>query len=257
VLRDFPRNTAILFPQQVNFLNNAYLHRTARELGKHADLTLFARDVVANRIMERYFAPAAKVRMAPDMAFMLGRQTTTHEPIYDVVWLARTDEEKACGSGVEELLDLASIPEKVMSLPPFADGIPFLLTARRKGASVLVTDWYGLRASSAEHLAAFQQTDFDARSNVLLDRARLILSLGHIVITDRLHGHILCLLLGKPHLFLNNDYGKNWNFYDTWTRESPLCRLAREPREAWTLAMAAVAKAKQLGPSGMDSWSWN
>jgi exopolysaccharide biosynthesis predicted pyruvyltransferase EpsI len=86
---------------------------------------------------------------------------------------------------------------------------------------------------------------FSARS--VLSRTR-----GH---PDRLHGHILCLLLNIPHVFLNDDSGKNWNFHETWTRDAELCRLARTPAEAWTLARNGAAKLKELGMRA--SWSWD
>ncbi|NJL89876.1 MAG: polysaccharide polymerase [Coleofasciculaceae cyanobacterium SM2_1_6] len=44
------------------------------------------------------------------------------------------------------------------------------------------------------------------------------------VITNRLHGHILCTLLEIPHIFLPNSYGKNQNWYTTWTQSIPFCR---------------------------------
>jgi pyruvyl transferase EpsO len=36
------------------------------------------------------------------------------------------------------------------------------------------------------------------------------------VITDRLHGHILCTLLGIPHCVIDNSYGKIGGFADAW-----------------------------------------
>jgi exopolysaccharide biosynthesis predicted pyruvyltransferase EpsI len=39
------------------------------------------------------------------------------------------------------------------------------------------------------------------------------------VISTRLHGHILCLLLGIPSIIVDNSYGKNKRFYDTWLNE--------------------------------------
>ena len=36
------------------------------------------------------------------------------------------------------------------------------------------------------------------------------------VYTTRLHVAISCVLLGKPFMLLDNSYGKNRSFYDTW-----------------------------------------
>jgi pyruvyl transferase EpsO len=47
-----------------------------------------------------------------------------------------------------------------------------------------------------------------------------LLAAGRRVVTDRLHGHILCLLVGIPHCLYDNSYGKNREFYRAWTSSS-------------------------------------
>ncbi len=37
------------------------------------------------------------------------------------------------------------------------------------------------------------------------------------ITTSRLHGHILACLMGIPNCLLNNSYGKNYNYYNSWT----------------------------------------
>jgi len=53
-----------------------------------------------------------------------------------------------------------------------------------------------------------------------------------VAITDRLHGHILCLLLGIPHVVLPDRYGKLRGFVEAWTSGSDLFVWASEPRAA-------------------------
>ena len=52
-----------------------------------------------------------------------------------------------------------------------------------------------------------------------------------LVITNRLHGHILCILMGIPHIFLPNSYYKNEQFYKTWTYQIPFCRFVNDLSE--------------------------
>ena len=59
---------------------------------------------------------------------------------------------------------------------------------------------------------------------------------GRVVITDRLHAHILSLLLGIPNVILDNSYGKLHDFYHTWTSGGGLVRWARDPEHAIALA---------------------
>ena len=41
------------------------------------------------------------------------------------------------------------------------------------------------------------------------------------MVTDRLHGHILSLLLDLPNALVDNSYGKVRNFVDLWTKHHP------------------------------------
>jgi pyruvyl transferase EpsO len=58
-----------------------------------------------------------------------------------------------------------------------------------------------------------------------------------VVITDRLHGHVLSMILGIPHVVIDNSYGKVLSFVNTWSIESPLVRIARSVEEASALAL--------------------
>ena len=53
-----------------------------------------------------------------------------------------------------------------------------------------------------------------------------LLGSAHLVITDRLHGHIMSTLIGTPHVLLDSKLGKNINFHNTWTRDCACTRVA-------------------------------
>lgn len=55
------------------------------------------------------------------------------------------------------------------------------------------------------------------------------------MITNRLHGHILLLLLGIPHILLDNSYGKISGYHSTWTSGCSLARRAGSIEEALEL----------------------
>ncbi|OZA07208.1 MAG: hypothetical protein B7X97_09700, partial [Methylotenera sp. 17-45-7] len=58
-----------------------------------------------------------------------------------------------------------------------------------------------------------------------------LLQEAQVVITDRLHVHILSILIGKPHVIVDNNYGKLKHFYETWTHRCTLHRYAYHPSE--------------------------
>jgi len=254
VLDDFQANKVIVFPHHVTFLDNDYLQRTAALIARHPDVTLFARALMAQHLLARHFGSSARIELAPDPAFTLGAQARGAEPLYDVVWIARTDQARA-NDQTEVAARLSSQGAEKYLLPAFADSIEMNFVVKQRPPTVLLTDWHSLFLENEQARSAIKRLNFDAQSEVYFSRAIHILSLGRIVITDRLHGHILCLLLNIPHVFLNDDSGKNWNFHETWTREAELCRLARTPAEAWTLARNGAARIKEQGMPA--SWSWS
>jgi pyruvyl transferase EpsO len=255
VLDDFPANAVIVFPHHVTYLDNDYLQRTAALVGRHPDVTLFARNLMTQHLLARHFAPAARVELAPDLAFMLGKQPRTAAPVYDVVWIARTDSARA-GDATEVAARLASQAAEKFLLPKFADGIEVNFVVKQRPPTVLLTDWFSLFFENEQARTGIRKLAFDAQSEVYLSRALHMLSLGHVVITDRLLAHVLCLLLGIPHVLLNDESGKNWHFHETWTRDAALCRLARTPAEAWGLARNAAQTAKEQ-PVRAEGWPWD
>jgi len=56
--------------------------------------------------------------------------------------------------------------------------------------------------------------------------------------TDRLHGHILRSLLGIPHRSMDNFYGNNRGFYQTWTNASRLARWIDSDDSSTTIISA-------------------
>jgi pyruvyl transferase EpsO len=53
-----------------------------------------------------------------------------------------------------------------------------------------------------------------------------------LVVTDRLHGHILAMLMDMPTLVLDNSYGKNSRYAAVWTARSRLVTLLAAARSA-------------------------
>ena len=77
---------------------------------------------------------------------------------------------------------------------------------------------------------------YDTVAQERLDRGCRVLSAGNSVITDRLHGHIMCLLMGIPHFVLDNSYGKVRGYYDAWTSSTQLARWCDSEADALRLA---------------------
>jgi pyruvyl transferase EpsO len=59
-----------------------------------------------------------------------------------------------------------------------------------------------------------------------VERGCLLLGAGRTVVTDRLHGVLLALHLGRRVIAVDNNYGKLSSYLDTWlTDGAPLSRV--------------------------------
>jgi hypothetical protein len=70
-----------------------------------------------------------------------------------------------------------------------------------------------------------------------------------VVVTDRLHGHVFCVLAGIPHVVLDNNYHKVSSTLDTWSGNLPGVHRAESGEQAWEIArdlLAAGAESSKL-----------
>ena len=80
---------------------------------------------------------------------------------------------------------------------------------------------------------------YDAVARQQLRHGISVLARAEVVVTDRLHGHILSVLLGKPNVALDNSDSKVKSFFETWTGPAGAGQWAASPEEA-------LAQARQL-----------
>ena len=203
VLADFPGNPVIQLPQSIEFRDAARRERTARAFRAHADFTLMVRSERSLRLAaELVTRPPV---LCPDMALALSPIRRPVPARTGAVFLARTDQE-------------AGSPRDG-SLPPWVERSdwvhmpPTMLTRLARSVLDRPRVWRhmgGVRAELFRRLAV-ERLHFGAT----------MLSRGEVVITDRLHGHVLAGLLGLPHFLLDNSYGKVRALWDTWTSGFP------------------------------------
>jgi pyruvyl transferase EpsO len=222
VLADFPEHAIVQLPQSVHFDDPAALARARRALSAHRHLTVLARDTRSLDILTD--ALDTRATMCPDMAFCLGPLRRPVEATRDVLWLMRGDRESArmdARAGTQAVDWLGDVPSLLQTV------------GGRLAAYAARPSWIGGAAARAS-AATFAPM---ARRRVA--RGCRLLSEGRVVVSDRLHAHILCLLLGIPHVLLDNSYGKLRSFRDSWTADTTLARWAGSLDEAAELAHVA------------------
>ena len=207
IIQEYPHNRIIVFPQTVHYDNLCYLTRDANVASKHPRLTICARDLISYKLLKENYT-SNNILLVPDMAFCIPisylaqyKQAHQHRDLF----LKRSDKEL----------------------------VPFEID--RFTSSYLVKDWPSMENKSiysfllrfftiGQRLKVIPSfwVDYFADNVVrenLVKTGVSFLSKHEYIYTTRLHGAILALLLGKRFFLINNNYGKNKNFFETWLTE--------------------------------------
>jgi exopolysaccharide biosynthesis predicted pyruvyltransferase EpsI/drug/metabolite transporter (DMT)-like permease len=202
----------IMFPQTVTFKDEANIPATVDLFNKISDLTFAVRDEPSFKFIQKYF-PTKKLIYMPDMAWMMGHKEVVKEPTYDVLFFLRTDHEgKQLSNEVHELV------QKV-----------------RPSLKYKIDDWVMSDVVLGDK--TLEELNY-ARFYAGLD----FLTQAKVVITNRLHGHILSTLLDHPHVVVDNIYGKVFNNHKAWTMEATNVDMAPDIGEALAKALAMLAE---------------
>jgi pyruvyl transferase EpsO len=235
LLERFPNNRIVQLPQSIHFQSEAAARRCAAAIRRHGDFHLLVRDSQSESFARQHFG--CPVTLAPDCAFGLGPLQPSTDPHLDLYCLLRMDKER-----------LPADRLAIHALRP------------------VIEDWLSETAGPIEELRRSILANrilsggsariqlFDRLAETRLKRGVRMLSSGRQVITDRLHGHILCLLLGIPHVALDNSYGKIAAYCRTWGEggetgrfaadaEAAVAALAELPKRPWPGAAQAARRA--------------
>lgn len=200
VLEFYPDNHIIVLPQTVYYEAAKNANRDACEFRKHKHLTIFARDRYSYRFLKA-FRFSSDVRLMPDMAFCIDRE-----------WLKSFSVSSSMRKLYFKRIDKESVTD-----------------SKELSGLYDISDWpqYGQPEPMLDHLNAmieakqFNEADKFAVNVYLPERVRKgveFISQYTEVYSNRLHGAILSILLGKEVVMLDNSYGKNSQYYETWLK---------------------------------------
>lgn len=194
ILERWPDRLVVQLPQSIHYSSKERAEQTARVIAKHKNFVLLVRDVESKEFAERHFD--CVVRLCPDMAFSIGPIEPMGPVKFPVLAMLRTDVERA-GSH-----DFSAHPDI-----PVEDWITEPRTRMRAVKALALAG-----AAATFQFDRLKAAKFDAAANERLRRGIRQLSRANAIITDRLHVHIISLLLGRPHATLDNSYGKVGRF---------------------------------------------
>lgn len=208
IVKHYPENRIVIFPQSIYFKNLNSMHETLKVLASHQDCIFCARDKNGYGQIKPYFKERAIC--IPDMAFCIDMS------LFDIIPSQTTEKNlyirrKDC----EKLNSIYDINEKYVSdWPTFEYKI-----CKSVGINTLYD-----RLWKVEFLRDYLRDRWN-RYAINVFRPKMIkIGLDFIkpykkIVTERLHGAILSILMGKDVGIVDNSYGKNKNFYDSWLKD--------------------------------------
>ena len=206
VLESFPDFEVILFPQSVWQNVTINVTRLFQDVyAKHKNLTFLYRDRNSYNLGKKLF-PSVRCYLMPDMAFQIGRVQRFMKPTHDILWLRRHDKAST----------------------------KYDIPARSQNHNVIIGNWRKWKTPKG---SSQLENSFLMAANGLL-----FLQRGRVVITDRLHGHILCVLLGIPHVIIDPVNKKITSYMQTWTGGLEHVVLAYSPEDALNKAVYLLRK---------------
>ena len=218
VVREKKNNKIIIFPQTVHYENNELLIEDSNLYNSHPDLTICARDTRSYEILKQNFHNC-NILLLPDMAFCLNFENQiSSKKTKKTLFLKRLDKEvnEKENTILNRIKNKSSL--EIKDWPGFFEngtlkrrlqGYSILIETKlskffinSKILSPLVDDVYGLkRRDNKERLIKFG-IDFINQYDEIY--------------STRLHGFILAILLGKEVSLIDNSYGKNSTFFESW-----------------------------------------
>jgi len=249
----------IILPQSIYFDSKENLRKTANIFNSHPKLTLFTRDDYSYSIALEAFKNC-QILKAPDMAFQIGsipRLCLNNYSKNTVLYHCREDAEfnsnfspdaiKVPNLVVEDWISFNWVLGSPKS--EWMQSIAQLIREVWQRGLKTPNEWISrqLWQHSHPYIAQFNSvynSKLHRRSWDFIYSGIYQFSQYRVIITNRLHGHILCTILGIPHVLLPNSYYKNESFYETWTSALPFCRFVKEPAQV----NSAVQEVLELFP---------
>lgn len=197
VIQRFPRNKIICMPQSVHFNKPENFLKEADVYNNHPDITIHVRDRESFAFLAEYLLES-KLRLTPDMASTLIGSWEWNKNSSNTLFFRRKDKEA---------------PAKQDNLENSFDWVDMFSSFDRKLMGKIMRLAKLEKKYSRNLGAAFLWSHC---TWFILRKANRTFSPYQTVDTDRLHGMIFALLLGKDVILRDNSYGKIKRYTKLW-----------------------------------------
>jgi pyruvyl transferase EpsO len=211
IIQHYPQKRIVVLPQTVYFSSPRELDRACAVMKAHPDLHIFCRDSNSLSILDSRGVP--NIHMCPDMAHALWGVLATSNPSQATqsapLYLLRRDKEAGILSqDASDRLKASFDWDDLL--------VPWVNRLYRIGEKIDRRDG---RSWSNNRLPAHAVWYFI--SKILIRRAVGLFSNYETIVTNRLHGMILAILLKRKAIVLDNSYGKIASYVDLWMNNIP------------------------------------
>jgi len=217
IVEAYPRNPIIFLPQTIHYRDNSNLEISKRKLNRHPSLKLLLRDHDSLNLAETHF-PNAECQLAPDMSvWMYPLGESLDLPAHPsrrikTLCLLRTDSER--------------IQEQVLPqlTPDWEGDWSDLLGIRRIKLRVMkLSGRFFHSLIPPQSFASCWLSNASRTSSYCASRFME----AETIVSSRLHGHLLASMLGISNVVLDNSYGKNFRYFQTWHQDLKIATFFR------------------------------
>ncbi|WP_438448534.1 polysaccharide pyruvyl transferase family protein [Gorillibacterium sp. sgz5001074] len=224
IVAAYPNHRIVIMPQTIYFSSDEEFEKSARILNRHKDLHLMVRDHYSYELAKEKLT--CSIYLSPDMAHQLWPLAPVKAAHKKTLFFLRNDLE----AGTSQNTNLLQSAEDCKDWGTLFNTYEILLVRiiaklhvlKKHGLGIIPTKaiWYGF-------------------SDYLLQKTLGLFSSYETIQTSRLHGHILSCLLDKPNVIIDNSYGKNSNYFKTWTYRCTVSQTQEQESRSMGIAQNA------------------
>ena len=225
-------NPILITPVTCWYEDTALIQKDAEVFAKHSNLTICARDSASFEFLKKHFSN--RVLLVPDMAFCIDGarlRRRVRGAGEGTLFLKRTDKELVPNgpSLPKEVLDVADVRDW-----PSMEKVPPCWTRYRRlcKRGHAMEHRRGLWRLSRMVLRASDWCFHERCRKQLIREGVHFVGRYRTVYTTRLHVCILAILLNKEVTVIDNSYGKNASFFNTWLGDTEGVKLLNDQHRA-------------------------
>lgn len=214
IIRRFISNKIIILPQTIHYSGTKEIQRSAAIFSEHKNLVICARDRESYLTLNKHFKKN-RLQLLPDSAFALQIKQVSRKKKKSL-FLFREDREKNVAIQKNSFYFI-----KNLDISDWKDSF----NMKKILITQIITRMFNKVVLS---LPTFPKNKLAHANGVIIynskekqiEHAKKLFSQYDLVITTRLHGHVLACLMGIPNIVIDNSYGKNRSFYNTWMKDN-------------------------------------